>query len=184
MKSKQKENKLFIYILLFFTLSVIGWIFEVLNEIRKGHGFIKRGVLHGPWLPIYGLAGILVYLLLKKYKEKPHVVFSLSFIICFLVEYLSSLYLEITKGIIWWDYSKKPLNLNGRVCFLYTLIFAIIATLVYYFIIPKLIKLFEKISYKVVSIICTILLVFFLVDNIYSTKKPNIVRGAKIVNKT
>ena len=68
--------------------------------------------------------------------------------------------------------------------FLYTLIFAIIATLVYYFIIPKLIKLFEKIPYKVVSIICIILLVIFLADNIYSTKKPNIVRGAKIVNKT
>lgn len=183
-ETKEKKNKLFMYIFLFFTLSVIGWIFEVLNEIRKGHGFINRGVLQGPWLPIYGSAGLIIYLLLKKYKEKPHVVFSLSFIISFAVEYLTSLYLEITKGIIWWDYSKKPLNLNGRVCFLYTLIFAIIATLVYYFIIPKLIKLFEKIPYKVVSIICIILLVIFLADNIYSTKKPNIVRGAKIVNKT
>ena len=46
--SQKEKNNLFIYAMLFFTLAFIGWCFEVLNEIRKGHGFINRGVLHGP----------------------------------------------------------------------------------------------------------------------------------------
>ena len=43
--SQKEKNNLFIYVMLFFTLAFIGWCFEVLNEIRKGHGFINRGVL-------------------------------------------------------------------------------------------------------------------------------------------
>ena len=95
--SQKEKNNLFIYVMLFFTLAFIGWCFEVLNEIRKGHGFINRGVLHGPWLPIYGFGGLIIYILLKKYYKKPIIVFSLSFLISAVIEYFTSFYLEI-KG--------------------------------------------------------------------------------------
>ena len=73
--SQKEKNNLFIYVMLFFTLAFIGWCFEVLNEIRKGHGFINRGVLHGPWLPIYGFGGLIIYILLKKYQlYKNHII--------------------------------------------------------------------------------------------------------------
>lgn len=180
---KSTKNKLFIYVMLFFVLAFIGWCFEVLNEIRKGHGFINRGVLHGPWLPIYGCGGLLIYLLLKKYRDKPAIVFVFSFLISATVEYLTSFYLELTKGMVWWDYSKKPFNINGRICLGYTLVFAIFATLLYYFVIPKILELLKKINYKYLSIFSIILLCLYLTDNIYSIKNPNIVRGAHIVKK-
>ena len=85
--------------------------------------------------------------------------------------------------MVWWDYSKKPFNINGRICFLYTLVFALLATILYYFVIPKIIDLLKKINYKILSVISIILLSLYLVDNIYSTKKPNVVRGAHIVRK-
>ena len=66
-ESLKEKNNLFVYIMLFFALAFIGWCFEVLNEIRKVHGFINRGVLHGPWLPIYGFGGLIIYILLKKF---------------------------------------------------------------------------------------------------------------------
>ena len=174
-ESLKEKNNLFVYIMLFFTLAFIGWCFEVLNEIRKGHGFINRGVLHGPWLPIYGFGGLIIYILLKKYYKKPIIVFSLSFLISAVIEYFTSFYLEITKGMVWWDYSKKPFNINGRICLLYTLIFALLATILYYFVIPKIINLLKRVNYKVLSVISIILLSLYLVDNIYSYKKPNIV---------
>ena len=181
--NQKVKNNLFIYIMLFFSLAFIGWCFEVLNEIRKGHGFINRGVLHGPWLPIYGFGGLIIYLLLKKFKDKPLIVFSSSFIISAVIEYFTSLYLELTKGMVWWDYSKKPFNLNGRICLLYTFVFAIFASLIYYFVIPKIIELLKKLNYKTISILSIILLCLYLTDNIYSNKYPNVVRGAHVVIK-
>ena len=164
-ESLKEKNNLFVYIMLFFALAFIGWCFEVLNEIRKGHGFINRGVLHGPWLPIYGFGGLIIYILLKKFYKKPIIVFSLSFLISAVIEYATSFYLELTKGI------------------LYTLVFALLATILYYFVIPKIIDLLKKVNYKTLSVISIILLSLYLVDNIYSYKKPNIVRGAHIVRK-
>ena len=41
-------------IALFFIFSVIGWIWEVVLHIIVDGEFVKKGVLHGPWLPIYG----------------------------------------------------------------------------------------------------------------------------------
>lgn len=99
-ESLKEKNNLFVYIMLFFALAFIGWCFEVLNEIRKGHGFINRGVLHGPWLPIYGFGGLIIYILLKKFYKKPIIVFSLSFLISAVIEYFTSFYLEITKGMV------------------------------------------------------------------------------------
>ena len=51
----------------------------------------------------------------------------------------------------WWDYSKKPFNINGRICLLYTLVFALLATILYYFVIPKIIDLLKKVNYKTLT---------------------------------
>ena len=99
------------------------------------------------------------------------------------MEYAISAIGELIFHIKWWDYSGMPFNINGRICFLYTLVFALLATILYYFVIPKIINLLKRVNYKVLSAISIILLSLYLVDNIYSYKKPNIVRGAHIVRK-
>ena len=40
-------------ILIFFSLCFVGWIWEVTLHLISSHTFVNRGVLHGPWLPIY-----------------------------------------------------------------------------------------------------------------------------------
>ena len=37
-------------------------------------------------------------------------------VLCGVVEYFTSYYLEVTQGKKWWDYSGYFLNLNGRIC--------------------------------------------------------------------
>ena len=44
-------------ILLFFIFSGMGWIWEVILHIIEDGMIINRGVLAGPWLPIYGAGG-------------------------------------------------------------------------------------------------------------------------------
>ena len=53
---------------LFLVGSLIGWLYEVGLHLVKDGVFVNRGMLHGPWVPIYGL-GCVMMVLLKKFVE-------------------------------------------------------------------------------------------------------------------
>lgn len=42
------------YVLLFFLVSFLGWVWEVCIYLVRDGQFVNRGILSGPWLPIYG----------------------------------------------------------------------------------------------------------------------------------
>jgi uncharacterized membrane protein len=180
---KINVNKLGTIILLFFTFSLIGWCWEVFYGIIKGHGFLNRGVLFGPWLPIYGFSGVIIYILLKRFKDNPIFVFVGSFVICNIIEYITSWYLETTKGIRWWDYSNKLFNINGRICLINSIFFGIMGCIFYYHIIPILKSFYKKIPNKIMIILCISLITLFSIDFIHSIDHPNLNKGIKIVNK-
>lgn len=52
----------------FITFCIFGWIFEVLLFIIEDHILVNRGVLFGPWLPIYGAGGMIITLLFFRTK--------------------------------------------------------------------------------------------------------------------
>ena len=105
-------------VLLFFAYSVLGWCIEVTLKYFQFHRFINRGFLTGPWLPIYGSGAALITLAvdgLAPLDSSVGTTFALSFVLCGTVEYLTSFALEKRYHARWWDYSKKPMNLHGRV---------------------------------------------------------------------
>lgn len=165
------------YILFFFTFSFIGWIWEVLLFLFNTGKFTNRGVLLGPYLPIYGSGGIAILLLLKKFYKKPILTFVLSMTICSVIEYFTSWYLEFTTGLRWWDYSQYFLNINGRICLEGSLIFGFAGCLVIYLLAPKLKKLYNKINIKLQIISCTVFLIIFIIDVVYSNINPNTGEG-------
>ena len=94
-------------------------------------------MLYGPWLPIYGSGGIMILLLLKKLRTNPVKEFFSAVLLCGIIEYMTSWYLEITNdGMKWWDYSGYLLNLNGRVCAEGLIVFGIGAMFTVYFAAP------------------------------------------------
>ena len=58
---------------LFFIASIIGWSFEVIMHIIEHGEFVKRGVLQGPWLPIYGYGCLLILTILHKFLSLIHI---------------------------------------------------------------------------------------------------------------
>ena len=58
MKKENFKHGFDFYVLLFFALSFLGWIWEVLLFLVTEHAFINRGVYRGPYLPIYGAGGL------------------------------------------------------------------------------------------------------------------------------
>lgn len=103
------------YLLLFFVCSFFGWVWEVgLTWFQLGR-FVNRGVLTGPWLPLYGSGAVLVLVLLRRWFGHPGQTFLLSAGLCTLLEYACGWFLERTTGLRWWDYSRYRFDLQGRV---------------------------------------------------------------------
>lgn len=104
-------------VMIFFTMSLTGWLWEVCLHLISDGSFVNRGFLHGPWLPIYGSGSILILTLLHKLRKKPLLEFLAIILLCGCIEYYISWFLEqMYDGMRWWDYSDYFLNLNGRVC--------------------------------------------------------------------
>ncbi|MDD3361395.1 MAG: DUF975 family protein [Hespellia sp.] len=165
-------------VLLFFGFSFIGWLWEVSLHVVKDGMFINRGVLHGPWLPIYGAGGVLILVVLKKLREYPPVEFVAGMLLCGCVEYVSSYYLQVAhNGKKWWDYSGYFLNLNGRICAEGVLVFGLGGMGIVYVLAPLMDNVIRKIKLQILIPICVILLGVFVADNIYSLKHPNAGKG-------
>ena len=174
-------EKLFL-ILMFFTFSIIGWFWEGLYDLLRFGILANHGVLFGPWLPIYGFGGVLMYLLLNRYRKYPIVVFMGSFVFCTLIEFFTGVYLEITKGRTWWTYKDMPFNIDGKICLLSSIFFGLAGILLIYFIAPKLKKLYSKLDYKKAAIIVLFLMAIFTLDFIHSTNHPNIVKKYHVID--
>ena len=105
-------------VLLFFAYAILGWCIEVTLKYFQFHRFINRGFLTGPWLPIYGSGAVLITLAvdgLAPLESSVGTTFALSFVLCGTVEYMTSFVMEKRYHARWWDYSRKPMNLHGRV---------------------------------------------------------------------
>ena len=129
-------------ILMFFLFSFTGWIWEVLIHIIEDGMFINRGLLLGPWLPIYGTGGVLILMLLKRWRSQPLMTMGLIMLLCGTVEYITSIGLEFFFGQRWWDYSDMLFNFQGRICLEGLLIFGI-GGLFFIYLIASIIKQFK-----------------------------------------
>lgn len=172
----RRDYSIWSLILLFFTFSIIGWLWEGALHLMEGE-LVNRGVLHGPWLPIYGFGGIFILVLLKKTREKPALTFILTILLCGVLEYFTSYVLELLQGKRWWDYSGYLLNLNGRICAEGLMVFGLGGCAFIYFAAPLFDDLYKKIKDKHKKIICSVLMVIFVFDAVYSFKNPNEGKG-------
>lgn len=169
-----------IYILVFFIYAVAGWLMESSLKSIQFKKFVNRGFLIGPVCPIYGYGVVLVSVLLKKYQDDMIITFFMSIIICGVLEYLTSFFMEKLFNARWWDYSQKKFNINGRVCLQNLAFFGIASCFIVYIANPFIISKLELIPENIQTIIISILLVIHLIDNIVSYK---IILNLKQVSK-
>ena len=159
--------------LMFFTFSFFGWIWEVCLHIIEDGMIINRGVLSGPWLPIYGFGGVLVLLLFHKLRERPVTLFGAIVILCGVMEYAVSLALESLFGVRWWDYSDMLVHIEGRVCLEGLLIFGIGGLFIVYIAAPRLDDFFMKHTLAARRFLCTLLILLFAANTFVSFISPN-----------
>lgn len=164
-------------ILLFFSFCITGWVWEVLLHIYYDGQIINRGFTHGPWLPIYGVGGVIIITLLKRFRDRPVLEFLVAFVLCGFIEYFTAWLLETVNGEKWWDYSGYFLNLDGRICAEGLLVFAVGGCTIVYLIAPLLDAVYKRIDRRLATVICVVLLTAFFADCCYSFKHPNTGKG-------
>lgn len=144
---KKKAPELTIY---FFFYAILGWIYETILEvfIYKA-GFSNRGVLFGPYLPVYGVGALLFlftsYPLIKKKEKKwPYIplIFVTTALSATLVELITSYLCEWTIGYIPWDYSRYAITFDNRIALNTSLRFGLGGVLFLYICQP----FFEKLT--------------------------------------
>ena len=124
---KQKSRSYEAWFLYFILYSVIGWVYEIFLEVVVYQwGYSDRGVLHGPYCPVYGV-GALAFLLcfhrLMAQKEprwlrllKPLIIFLGCMAVATGIELVTSYLLEwLTGSWPWQTYVDYGMNFQGRI---------------------------------------------------------------------
>ena len=165
-------------ILLFLLFSAIGWGWEVSLHLMQGDGFINRGMMHGPWIPIYGTGGVIALLLCTRFRKQPVKELFVSIALCGGIEYLGAYMLETRYHEKWWSYEGNFLNLHGRICAEGLIVFGIACMLVVYLIAPLFDYAVSLLKKNVLIMLAVVLMGIFLADLVYSSVHPNMVEGA------
>lgn len=158
---------IYILIISFFIYSFLGWIWEsVILCLAKGSKPINRGFLNGPVIPIYGFGAIFIIILLQRnHINYPY--FSLmieSGVLACVLEYITSYVMEKLFHKRWWDYTKRPFNVNGRICLEGFICFGIFGTVVIKWIQPFLDRKIAVYNETLLLILCTVMLTLFVAD--------------------
>lgn len=169
------------YYILFLIYSFLGWTIEVCFTYVRNHTIVNRGFLIGPCCPIYGFGCIFMIFLLDGYLKKPIILFMMAMVLCSILEYLTSYFMEKLFKARWWDYSKKKYNINGRICLETIIPFGLLGCFVTYVSNPIIFKYLEMLSELALKTISGICFTIFLADNIISY---NVIASFKKTVKT
>lgn len=172
----KKFDKVKAYFLYFLMYSIIGWVYEVFLEVVIYQwGFTNRGVLFGPWCPVYGV-GALAFLLcfnklMKKRKQlwlqiiKPVLIFVGCMAVATAIELATSYILEALIGSWpWQTYADYAINFEGRIALSPSVRFGLGGLLFLYILQPLFELIVRKLPARTRNIVFIVMLVAFLAD--------------------
>lgn len=116
---------------IFMGMSVVGLMGETLQHlVAFGELESRAGFIWGPFSPIYGLAAVLLTMLLEPLQDKGvPLLLAVSAVVGGSLEYFASWAMETFWGVVAWSYLNIPLNFDGRTDVFHCLIWGTIGVL-------------------------------------------------------
>lgn len=125
----------------------------------------RSSLLYGPFSVVWGLGAAILTVVLRGLMDKSdRYIFVGGALMGGVYEYMCSVVTEKLFGKVFWDYSKIPFNLNGRINLLYCVFWGIAAVVWVKEVYPRLSALIEKIPMKVGKVLTWVLVVLLAVD--------------------
>ena len=156
------------YMEYFLVYCILGWVYESVwcCMIYHRRGFINRGVLFGPWLPIYGVGFFIIlgiFTLLR--VKKPLMIFIVGGLVAVTAELVASYIIDAAGSGPMWDYHGYFLNFDGRIALVPGLMFGLLIWAAMCLIQPLIKKFQNRFRTSKVHNICFILItVLFAID--------------------
>ena len=169
---------------LFFMGSVSGWVLEVFyrrffSKANPEHKWINPGFCTGPYLPLYGFGLCFMYLIasLEKFSiiVEPFwnkvLLFFVMALCMTLIEYIAGiLSLKVIKVRLW-DYTDEWGNIEGIICPKFSLFWAILGALYYFFIHPNMLDAVHWLSQNLAfSFVIGLFFGIFIIDVAHSVQ--------------
>lgn len=163
-------------LLYFFTYSFLGWVAECIYCGIPAKKFINRGFLAGPYCPIYGCGAMVVIHLLEPWSNRWLMIFLAGVVLTSTLEYITSYLMEKLFHTKWWDYSRHPFNIHGRICLKNSMLFGVMVLVVFYVVHPAVIDVIDRIpplSHKLLTIVISLLFLYDIYDTVHALLRRN-----------
>ena len=176
-KKERKESLVFAegcsfhkLVWLFFIGAFLGDITEtIFCRLTSGVWMSRSSVLYGPFSIVWGIGVVVLTMMLHKYRDRDdRYIFIFGTVVGGAYEYVCSVFTEMVFGTVFWDYSKIPFNLGGRINLLYCFFWGLASVLWIKNVYPFLSRWIEKVPEKVGKILSWVFLVFMAVNIVLS----------------
>lgn len=125
----------------------------------------RTGLIYGPFSPIYGTGGIVIYSVLCLWRDRHwYEYFLVGAFLGGALEYVMAVGQEVFFGTRSWDYSDKPFNLDGRTTIPYAFIWGALFVIFSYFVFPHIYNLYRKVASKKLDTGILVIAIFLLFD--------------------
>lgn len=163
----------------FFAYSLMGWCTEVVLKYLQYHRFINRGFLIGPYCPIYGMGALIMTTCIggtiSSYAGYL-ATFALAFAVCGVLEFTVSYVMEKLFHARWWDYSQKPMNLQGRIWIGNLILFGLAGIVIVKWINPPFFDALLRLPQELTAALAAVIVLGMLADGVLSTLILRLVR--------
>lgn len=148
----------------FMAFSIVGTISEGIYWVfRYGHFDLRAGLLYGPFSPVYGLATVLILVLLYRYRDKSSLlIFLIAYVISVSFELFCSIVQQWLFGYTSWDYTDSKIALFGRANLVYAIPWALFGLLLIKRIYPWFCRFLSRFPRKPGIVVTWIVLVLML----------------------
>ncbi|MCI8302244.1 MAG: putative ABC transporter permease [Oscillospiraceae bacterium] len=137
--------------------------------ITNGYLESRAGLVYGPFNLLYGAGAVCLTLALYKYRNRGYQwSFLGGFVVGSVLEYVCSWAQEALLGSRSWDYSGMALNLNGRICLVYSVFWGVLGIFWIKDLYPRMAKYILKIPNRTGRPLTWALTVFLLVNALIS----------------
>lgn len=132
--------------LYFFAYAFIGWLWESGYVSVRKRRWVNSGFLNGPIIPVYGVSVTAVLVAIRPFKNNWLLVYLTGVVLITAIEYATSWLMEKLFNARWWDYSKVPLNINGRVAIPISAFWGVGVVLLVRFVQPIVVRVIAHIA--------------------------------------
>ena len=171
----KKHNITFAEMVIVFTFaSVIGYFVETGYVYLVVGNIVKRGMLLGPYCPIYGFGALCLYYCfydVKTTKANIPLIFIVASLMLGSFELLCGLGFKYILNIEMWNYSGKFLNILNYTTVPILIGWGILGTMYVFWLHPILLKLVRWFPRHVMNKLAVILVGIFIIDFLISTRR-------------